>query len=117
MIICAIASLTSGGISMRASTCAGPCGGGVSLAHLRRTLRRWRIARPLLLDLAPPDAAVVAAALFDIADMLRRFAGQGHDIPAQDGVLGSGEFQRREHVGAKRRLRLGHDNRGVKQRL
>src|SRR5215813_1648532 len=66
--------------------------------HLRRTLRRWRIARSLLLDLAPPHAAVAVAALFDIADMPRRFAGQGHYIPAQDGMLGSGEFQRREDM-------------------
>jgi hypothetical protein len=28
-----------------------------------------RIARPLLLDLAPPHAAVAVAALFDIADI------------------------------------------------
>src|SRR4029077_2111350 len=38
--------------------------------HLRRCLRRWCIACPLFLDLAPPHAAVPVAALFDIADML-----------------------------------------------
>src|SRR6516162_6024646 len=54
--------------------------------HLRRTLR-GRIARPLLLDLAPSHMAVTVAALFDMADMLQRLARQGHNIPAQDGVL------------------------------
>ena len=60
--------------------------------------------------------ARAAAALFDIADMPRRFAGQGHDIPAQDGVLGSGEFQRREDMGAERRVRLRDCNRTIEQR-
>src|SRR5215469_17858736 len=46
-----------------------------AVEQLRRTLRWWCIARPLLLDLAPPHAVVAVAALFDIADMLRRFAG------------------------------------------
>src|SRR5215472_2807052 len=45
-----------------------------TVEQLRRTLRRWRIARPLLLDLASPHVAAAVAALFDIADMLQRFA-------------------------------------------
>jgi len=36
MIIRAIASLTSGGISMRANTCAGPCGGGAIIDRIGR---------------------------------------------------------------------------------
>jgi hypothetical protein len=48
--------------------------------------------------------------------MLRRFAGQGHDIPAQDGVLGSGEFQRREDMVAERCVRLRDCNRTIEQR-
>src|SRR5262249_7989081 len=74
-------------------------------------------ARSLLLDLAPPHMAMTVTALLDMADMLRRFAGQGHDIPAQDGVLGPGEFQRREDMGAERRVRLRDCNRTIEQRL
>src|SRR5262249_1672633 len=39
-IICAIASLTSGGISILASTCAGLCGAGVSMARSSSISRR-----------------------------------------------------------------------------
>jgi hypothetical protein len=36
-------------------------------------------------------------------------------IPAQDGVIGSGEFQRREDMGTERRVRLRDCNRTMRQ--
>src|SRR5436305_15219831 len=51
--------------------------------HLGRTLRRGRIARPLLLDLAPPHMTVTIAALFDMTDTLRRLAQQRYHIAGE----------------------------------
>src|SRR5262249_36789879 len=86
--------------------------------HLRRGGRR-RTGRRLVFDLASARAAMLAVAwlLFDIARVLRRLAGKRDHIPAHRGAVGPGELERGEYVGAKRRVRLGDDNWGVKQRF